>query len=305
MNLSGLSKKSVQSEEKAGAFQDINDLYASLPSAVRLYGVLPYLGPTDPELIYRAYSLLWSTRWFWSRFLGQEVYVEISRALLSAWHAPCPQDAAYQRLRKEYLENRERRTYMQSGRDGPRPGSRRHAREQILDDLFAQQPFVDAGRFQLNPVLAFRALTRALESRGPAGDFLFTNGERRCLEQFLLHCLAETVHFCRDRLVPAVKLALARFEPLRALQHLRLSDPSRSEAFNRRLLRMDAKGMLAQVGAFNQHVGRADNPLTTHSTLLDSLVPEVPLSLLSVEEEAEEEEAEEAEEARRVHEGAG
>lgn len=294
----------MQGDEKGGDFNDIGNLYNSLPSAIKLYGVLPYLGPTEPELIYRAYSLLWSTRWFWSRFLGEEVYEEISRALLRAWHAPCPQDAAYQRLRGEYLDNRERRTYMQSGAYAPRPGSLRHAREQILDDLFAQQPFADASRLQLNPVLAFRALTRALESRGPAGKFLFTIGERRCLEQFLLHCLAETVHFCRDRLVPAVKLALARFEPLRALQHLRLTDPSRSEAFNRRLLRMDAKEMLVQVGAFNQHVSRADNPLATHSTLRDSLVPEVPVSLLSVEEEAEEE-TEEAEEARGVNEGAG
>lgn len=294
----------MQGDEKGGDFNDIGNLCNSLPSAVRLHVVLPCLGPTEPELIYRACSLLWSTRWFYSRFLGEEVYEKISRALLRAWHAPCAEDGVYQRLRAEYLEHRERRTCTQSGEDGAWP--LRHAREHILDGLFAQQPFSDAGRLQLNPVFAFRALTAALNSRGPAGSFLFATGERRCLEQFLLHCLSETVHFCRDQLVPAVKLAIARFEPLRALQHLRLSDPSRSEAFNRRLLRMDAKEMLVQVGAFNRHVSRTENRLATHAVLRDSLVPEVPLSVLSVEEEEEAEEAGEGNEGAVVlRQGAG
>lgn len=248
---------------------DIFTLRASLPAAIRRYVVDTYLGPLDDGLITRVYSLLWCTRGFYVQFIDEKTYERLSHDLLRRWYTPFMQDAEFQAMRAQYLQQRVR----------PRGKGRlydlqyRTARQEILDGFFAQQPFENSNHLQFNPTSTFPALQSALAKRRAIA--LFTSQERSCLEQFLQHCLVETTYFVRESLVPVLRSMLPRFEAERALRTLRLSDPARSEAFNKRLLRMDVEDLDAQVRAFNERVVRGTCPLATHPSLHTQVVPTV------------------------------
>ena len=87
-------------------------------------------------------------------------------------------------LRAEYLRRRVR----PSGKGRLYDLEYRTERDTILSDFFAQQPFDDRLRLQLNPTATFPALRLMLKERKEKP--LFSASEKRLGEQFLLHCLS-------------------------------------------------------------------------------------------------------------------
>lgn len=249
---------------------DIFSLRLHLPADIRHYIVDAYLGPIDDKLIMRVYSLLWNTRGFHVQYLDEKTYERLSREWLHRWYTPFMHDPEFGALRVEYLHSRVR----PSGKGRLYDLEYRTERERILSNFFAQQPFDDCLRLQLNPTVTFSALRLLLKERKEQP--LFSTFERKLGEQFLLHCLSETVYFVRESLVPELRRILPRFQAWRALRSLHLTDTGRSEEYNKLLLVRDSEDLDAQIRAFNKYVVQGSCPLTTHPVLADQLLTTLP-----------------------------